>query len=62
MTQDRILDWFSSVDLEDEHEENRKLHAPGTGRRILENEVFVTWLNSLGCVLWVTGESISRGF
>jgi len=57
-----LCEWFCSVDPEDEHEENKKLHAPGTGSWILENPAFVTWLDSPASVLWVTGESNPRDF
>ncbi|KAF7349474.1 HET-domain-containing protein [Mycena sanguinolenta] len=57
VTNKKLEEWLQSPpDMKDKHHAMEKLRADGTGRWLLENDIFVEWEDNSG-VLWIEGPS-----
>jgi hypothetical protein len=54
---DKILQWLSPPDPWTNHHAARSLHQAGTGRWVLDNEIYKAWLNGSTRHLWLYGKA-----
>ncbi|KAF4332120.1 hypothetical protein FBEOM_14088 [Fusarium beomiforme] len=50
-----VLDWLSNIDFGAHHSDERKKQAPGTGQWLLKSDIYQSWVQKRGQILFCPG-------